>query len=91
MVAEHGLLIVQRPGQEPPIRVIPERKVGQQIDQNGQGHEEHQAEQYGLPCAGPEALEDVGMGDAAAHALRVLSGDEVFPVSPVQRPEENQR
>ncbi len=90
VVGEHGALVVQHPAQEPPVPVIPEGQVGQQIDGGGHGHEEDQAESDGPPGISAEAPEDMGMGDAPALPLRVSLGVEILPVSAVQRGKEEQ-
>ncbi len=91
VVGEHGALVVQHPADEPPVPIIPEGQVAQQIDGCGHGHEEDQAEKNRPPGIFAEALQDMGMGNAAGLPLRVILRIEVFPVSAVQRGEEEQR
>ncbi len=90
VVFKHGPLVVDHPAKEPSVTVVPEGQVGQQVDQGGDGHKEHQAEADGLPGMGEEAFHNMFVLDSFRPSGRVFLGVQVFPVSAEQHREKDQ-
>ena len=68
VVAQHALLVMQQPEEYIILAAIGKRQIGQQVDQGGNQHEEHDADQECAYHFRAEGVKDDTVGDTCCEA-----------------------
>ena len=68
VVIEHGFLVVQHSVPQSSVGIVPERKVGQEVNQGGERHEEYQTKYNCAPGIGNETIQYMFMGESVGAA-----------------------
>ena len=91
VIGEHSALVAQHSVYQPPVSIVSERQVREQIDEDRNDYEEDQAKQDSPSYIRRKAAYDMGMRDAGSLPRRILCRIEILPVPAPQGCKEKQR